>query len=165
MRSLPFIMTIANKPDLKIKPPTISIILVVSTLTLVIVGLLWKWRDDLAILCALLGIAIGWLVGTLISPYGSETKQFATFGKVVSAFLTGFLVSKVDSIFTLLSRDDYHNLITEHMVIRRFLIAVTTGFLSMMVVFISRQYYYNPPARLMSETGADNAGADSLQKK
>jgi hypothetical protein len=119
-------------------------------LILVIVCLLWKWQDDLAVLCTVLGTAIGWLVGTLISPYGSEARQFETFGKVISAFVTGFLLSKIDTIFTLLSRDDYHNLITNPHVVRRFLVAVTSCLLAMMVTFIARQYFFNPPTRLIS---------------
>jgi hypothetical protein len=134
-------------PASNLKPPSFPIKMAGVVLLIVIVGLLYKWHDDLAVLCAVLGVAIGWLVGTLISPYGSEAKQFETFGKVVSAFLTGFLVSKIDSIFTLLSRDDYHNLITQPMVIRRLLITVTSALLSMMVVFISRQYYYQSPKK------------------
>jgi hypothetical protein len=135
-------------PASNLKPPSKTIKAAVIIPLLVIVGLLCWWHDALAVLCAVLGVAIGWLAGTLISPYGSEAKQFATFGKVVSAFVTGFLVSKVDSIFTLLSREEYHNLITQPMVIRRFLITVTTALLSMMVVFIAREYYYRPPEKL-----------------
>jgi hypothetical protein len=114
-------------------------------LLVVIVWLLCKWHDDIAILCALLGTSIGWLIGTMLSPFGGEARQFESFGKVISAFVTGFLVSKVDTIFSLLSKDEYHNLITNGIVIREILIGVTSGIIAMMFVFISRQYYFYPP--------------------
>src|SRR5216684_2131378 len=112
-----------------------------GSLVLIIVALLWKWWDDLALLSAVFGGSIGWLVGTLISPYESEAVQFKSFGKVVSAFVSGFLVSKVDTIFGIIPRNEYHDLIMNGKVIRRVLVGLTCGLIAMMVVFIARQYY------------------------
>ena len=68
-------------------------------LSAVAIGLLVIWRDDLAVLSALLGTAAGWVLGTLVSPSGTgEVRQFKEFSKVLSAFLTGFVLSKVNHL-------------------------------------------------------------------
>jgi hypothetical protein len=48
-------------------------------------------------LAALLGALCGWIIGTFFSPFSdAERNQFATISSVVSAFLSGYVVSKVD---------------------------------------------------------------------
>jgi len=94
-----------------------------------------------------LGTAIGWLTGTMISPYESEKQQFESFAKVLAAFVTGFLVSKVNAIFDLLLKDEYRQLISNGMVLRRMMIGLTCALIAMMAVFVSRQYFHvDPPA-------------------
>jgi hypothetical protein len=107
-----------------------------------IVSLLVHWWDDLAVLSAVLGTSLGWLFGTLLSPYESEALRFESFGKVVSAFVSGFLLSKVDAIFGVMPKNEYHDLIRSGMVIRRVLIGLTCCIIAMMAVFISRRYYH-----------------------
>src|SRR4051794_34424531 len=47
----------------------------------------------------MIGSITGWLLGILISPYGEDEKtQFSNYAKVVSAFISGYLLSKVDPI-------------------------------------------------------------------
>ena len=48
-------------------------------------------------LVALIGGLCGWVLGMLFTPYSeSEAKQFAAVSTVVSVFLSGYVVSKVD---------------------------------------------------------------------
>src|SRR5437867_3317890 len=58
-------------------------------------------------LCGVLGAALGWTVGVLISPYGDGEKEaFASIGKLVYGFLTGYVVSKLDPLITALLRPE-----------------------------------------------------------
>ena len=52
---------------------------------------------NLAIVLA--SVCVGWLLGTFVSPEtGSEQSRFMTYGKAVSAFISGYLVSKLDKV-------------------------------------------------------------------
>lgn len=52
---------------------------------------------NLAIILA--SVCTGWLLGTFISPESeTEQKSFMTYGKAVSAFVSGYLVSKLDKV-------------------------------------------------------------------
>ena len=85
-----------------------------------------KWWDDLAALSAVFGAALGWAAGTLSSPYGKkEQHQFGSFGKVVSAFATGFLLSKIDRVFDLAISEKYQPLLFDERFIRRLLVGAT----------------------------------------
>ena len=102
-------------PEKKIKL-TVSV-LALLLLYGVVVGLLLTWRDDLAVLSALLGTATGWTLGTLSSPWGKpEIRQFKEFGKILSAFIAGFVASKVDHLLGLASADNRGPLLLEPMV-------------------------------------------------
>jgi|GraSoiStandDraft_55_1057291.scaffolds.fasta_scaffold35995_3 hypothetical protein len=52
---------------------------------------------NLAIVLA--SVSLGCLLGTFISPEsGSEQSRFSAYGKAVSAFVSGYLVSKLDKV-------------------------------------------------------------------
>ncbi|HEV3100503.1 MAG TPA: hypothetical protein VGY75_12385 [Candidatus Udaeobacter sp.] len=52
---------------------------------------------NLAIVLA--SVSLGCLLGTFISPEsGSEQSRFSVYGKAVSAFVSGYLVSKLDKV-------------------------------------------------------------------
>jgi hypothetical protein len=57
-----------------------------------------EWWFNL--LPVLFGGAVGWCVGMLLSPLTHhEAVQFSTYGKAVSAFITGYVIAKLDAIF------------------------------------------------------------------
>ena len=57
---------------------------------------------------AALGTAVGWAIGTLISPWSKdEQNDFAIYAKAVSAFASGYLVGKIDPIVTYIFSTDY----------------------------------------------------------
>ena len=61
----------------------------------------WKGSEHTGVLLfsGLCGVAAGWAVGIVISPYNkNETKRFGRISGVVYGFLTGYLVSKVDKL-------------------------------------------------------------------
>lgn len=66
-----------------------------------ILALLIVFRDLYGALACVPGALLGWLMGVLLSPYKQEKELFEGYGKSIAAFITGFLVSKVDRIFEL----------------------------------------------------------------
>ena len=71
---------------------------------LVSVILLWVLillRDSLAWMSLALGLAAGWAAGILLAPYQSEQDRFREYLKIVSSFLAGYSISKMDRLFDL----------------------------------------------------------------
>lgn len=85
-----------------------------------------------------IGILLGWAVGIVLTPYTrTETSTFAQVTKVVSAFLTGYLVAKVDPLVT--------RLLTPEMLLQPVngarLVLLVGGFLvGAIVAFVFRSY-------------------------
>jgi MFS family permease len=53
-----------------------------------------------------LGVATGWLIGLLASPYGRvEEKRFSQYAATVSAFLSGYVLSKVEPTLAVVLAD------------------------------------------------------------
>ena len=53
------------------------------------------------LLCGTVGMALGWCAGILLSPYGkTERESFAGIAKLISGFLTGYVLSKVDPLIS-----------------------------------------------------------------
>jgi hypothetical protein len=85
-----------------------------------------------------LGWAVGWLAGTLVAPYDpGETTLFMRLSKAISAFVSGYLVAKIDDL-------------TKAVLAPEFLLQPLNGFRAMMffsvaivvtiVVFFARRY-------------------------
>jgi len=54
----------------------------------------------LNVLFCLFGGASGWFAGILISPKTQiQKEEFGSYGKAISAFLSGFVVAKLDRVF------------------------------------------------------------------
>ncbi len=48
-----------------------------------------------------LGAMIGWVLGIVVTPYDrTESSRFAQVAKIVSVFLSGYLVAKIDPLVT-----------------------------------------------------------------
>src|SRR5882724_2471310 len=69
-------------------------------------------KDDsvaVNILLCILGGLTGWIAGILVTPLNSlETAHFLSLGQAISAFVSGYLVSKLDRFFekTLYAADE-----------------------------------------------------------
>lgn len=51
----------------------------------------------LNIILLIVALFLGWVTGILATPYSStEQKDFTTYGKVISVFISGFVVAKAD---------------------------------------------------------------------
>lgn len=49
-------------------------------------------------LLVLLGCLVGWAIGMFLIPYAGEKEQFDTLAKTISAFFSGYVVSKLDRL-------------------------------------------------------------------
>jgi hypothetical protein len=107
-----------------------------------VVALLIYWKDDLAVLSALFGTALGWTLGTLLSPFKEgEIRTFKEVSKILSAFLGGIALSKAGHLIDMLSTDKNLPILFDRMVVRRLMSAGVCLLVTMMVVFVSRQYF------------------------
>ena len=85
-----------------------SILIITTVISIIVAGILWflcfkvvatplDGYLNLAIILA--SICSGWLLGTFVSPETEREQQsFMTYGKAVSAFVSGYLVSKLDKV-------------------------------------------------------------------
>lgn len=108
----------------------------------VVVRLLFVWWDANPLLGAMIGMALGWAAGILLAPYEEEKGQFRRLSKAVAAFVSGYLVGKVDRIFDLLlEKTDKGARILEPVVQRPLWIALICFLVTTVVVFVARTYW------------------------
>jgi len=63
-----------------------------------------KWIN---VLLLIFGGLLGWVTGILATPLDPKEKsQFSTFAAAISTFLSGFLVAKLDQLFTIATKGD-----------------------------------------------------------
>lgn len=101
------------------------------------------------VLVSLIGGLCGWLVGTGLAPYSpQESQRFHDISVTASAFLSGYVVSKLDRLLdaTLLENPADHAVAWERagLFIAAFLATAIT-------VFINR--FYSPPIKREGEIG------------
>jgi hypothetical protein len=89
----------------------------------------------------LFGAVVGWGVGLMSSPSSEqESAKFSGVTKTVSAFLSGYILSKLDPLIqTVLQSDQFF----QEAVLVRIAFFLTTFFLSMVIVYINRVYFLN----------------------
>jgi hypothetical protein len=94
---------------------------------------------NLAIILA--SICVGWLLGTFISPESNtEETRFSAYGKAVSAFVSGYLISKLDKVVEMILSPG-----TLAVPIASFRLAGSIAALisALLVTYIIRAYVYN----------------------
>ncbi len=128
----------------------ISILAIASVISLAVCSILWflcfrivatplDGYLNLAIILA--SICSGWLLGTFVSPEsGREEKSFMTYGKAVSAFVSGYLVSKLDKVVEKILSPE-----TLAMPVAGFRLAgsIAAVISALLVTYIVRAYVYN----------------------
>lgn len=89
-------------------------------------------------LLCLLGALLGWVVGMLAAPYKGEEARFLAVGQAISAFISGYLVSKLDRFLEA-------SLYTTGTPVRgawiRLCLFGASFLLAVIVVFINRLYF------------------------
>jgi uncharacterized membrane protein len=92
------------------------------------------------VLLCLSGAALGWATGILISPRNeTQYENFVSYGKSISAFLSGFVLAKLDRIFEEVVRP---NSIEKHAddLLVRMLLFLTTFTIGTLFTFVGRGY-------------------------
>ena len=126
-----------------------SILVIATVISFAIAAILWflcfrivatplDGYLNLAVILA--SICSGWLLGTFISPEsGHEQKSFMTYGKAVSAFVSGYLVSKFDKVIDRILSPE-----TLVMPVAAFRLAgsIAAVISAMLVTYIVRAYVY-----------------------
>jgi hypothetical protein len=97
-------------------------------------------QDKLAnVLILLIGALSGWLVGMFFSPYSAkESERFASIGQTISAFISGYLVSKLDRFFEKTLYDEQKPNPDTWLRLALFTVSFLT---SMILVFTNRLYF------------------------
>ncbi len=95
-------------------------------------------------LLAILGALIGWALGMFFAPYSeTEAAKFSSIGQAVSAFVSGYVISKLDRFLEKnIFQDDVYITITWV----RFGLFFCPMLLVMLTVFSNRAYFRTDPA-------------------
>ncbi|HEV2399332.1 MAG TPA: hypothetical protein VGS27_20465 [Candidatus Sulfotelmatobacter sp.] len=108
---------------------------------LTIIVILIAWRDDMALLAAIVGSALGWAAGILIAPYEGEGKRFRSISKGIAGFLTGYAIGKIDRVFDLLlDKTDGAPAILDMRLQRTFWLGLACFVVTALTVFVARTY-------------------------
>lgn len=97
-------------------------------------------REDYSFtyLAGLVGALTGWVTGIFLSPYSQgEARQFSDYGKALSAFISGYLLSKCDRF---LDNVDVNAPLGPKLLQYRILYFFACFFLAMIIAFLLRKY-------------------------
>ena len=86
----------------------------------------------------ILGTTLGWIVGTIASPYRSEKEEFSGIGKAISVFFSGYVLAKIDPLITEFLRKENLN---DNTLAFRCLLFICSFLLTLVFTFITRKYY------------------------
>jgi hypothetical protein len=103
-----------------------------------------KSDDSLLILLALTGALIGWVVAILATPLSKdEGDRFGELAKIISGFVSGYLLSKVDPLIGALFAAPANGpaVITNPHVAEEVLITLISFFIALLFVFGGRLYW------------------------
>jgi len=111
----------------------------------------WFENDVVTSLCGLVGGALGWLSGILIAPLNAnEQRKFGELSKIISGFVTGYLLSKIDPLITALLAIDTKTgiaALAQRDVSVRLLVALASYLIAVLMVFCARAYWSPKPDR------------------
>lgn len=118
-------------------------VLFATILLLAMFALCWKIGDQpsdhyLNVAFFVCGWATGWAIGTFVAPYdGNETALFGRMAQAVGAFVSGFLLARLDALGKLLTNPDF---ILQPLPGFRLLTFCSVTIVITIVVFIARRY-------------------------
>jgi len=114
-----------------------------------------KWTN-LAVV--VLGLSTGWLLGIFISPYDGEASHFKELGAAVTAFVSGYILSKADAaISKLLSPDQVIRPVSGF----RMMAGLTALILALIMTYVGRSYLGAPSAPIKVDSPPSAAAARS----
>lgn len=89
-----------------------------------------------------LGITLGWLTGFIVTPYTKqEEKQFLTYSKAISVFVSGYLVAKIDKVVERILSPDH---LFQAIIAFRGMVFVSSFIVALLITFIFRKYVGEP---------------------
>ncbi len=89
-----------------------------------------------------LGWAVGWLLGTFLSPYtGAEKIEFAEYAGAISVFASGYAIGKVDRLITHIFTPE-NFLSMSRITAFRIIVFSTMLVVTMIIAFVFRRYVY-----------------------
>lgn len=98
------------------------------------------------------GWATGWVAGTLVAPYDqNEATLFSRISKGIWAFASGYLLGKIDPLFSSLRPEIF--LPFSELAMFRILLFVSVAIIVMLVVFFARKYGQWHVAAIASPAG------------
>ena len=90
----------------------------------------------------ILGTALGWLCGTAMTPFNAkELGNFTAFAKAASAFISGYLVGKIDKAVEKVFSPTF---LAQPLAAFRVLLFTASIIIAMMLTIIYRWYYLGP---------------------
>ncbi len=93
----------------------------------------------LTLIIGVFGVLCGWMIGVLSSPAdASESKAFTKYAEVVSAFLSGYLITKIDGVIVDLSQ----NLLSNPVYGLRAIIFTSCLISGVLIMYILRAYLH-----------------------
>jgi hypothetical protein len=92
----------------------------------------------LNIMLLIVALLLGWVLGILVTPYdGDEQKQFTNFSKAISAFISGFVVAKIDKLVEHILDP---TVLADSLALFRLTLFVAGFLLALIITFIYRRY-------------------------
>jgi len=92
-------------------------------------------RLTLNFLLGIFGLALGWVLGMLLSPYINEQAKFSDYGKALSTFISGYGLARLGTVI-----DSYIKTGIEDKILGRILIFSNSFVLMLLFVFVARMY-------------------------
>jgi hypothetical protein len=97
-------------------------------------------RQDvwLNVLLIMIGLLAGWVIGIVISPYGTREKEdFSVYTKAVTAFAGGYLVAKINDLVGAIFTTTFFS---NNLAAFRFLVMLISTVGSVIITFYYRRY-------------------------
>lgn len=141
----------------KLVGSSVSALLLVGALaTLSVVYPTDKTGISFSLLIVVLGLAIGWLLGIVVSPYTKEEKEsFTEYAKALGLFVSGYLVGKIDKAVEAIFNPTF--LIDNPANGFRLMAFVAAVIVAVVITFVFRMYASNPGAAASAAAAAAKA--------
>lgn len=94
--------------------------------------------SSINLLLVVLGLALGWLFGILLSPYTtSEKNRFSEYSKAFGVFASGYLIGKIDKVLEEILKTDF---LFDSVHGFRVMAFLASFIISLVVTFVFRSY-------------------------
>lgn len=99
------------------------------------------------------GLTAGWLLGIFISPYDGEANHFREIGATVTAFFSGYVLSKIDGTITRLLSAEH---VLKGLSGFRIMAGLTALMLALILTYVGRTYIAAPDSTIGAKPAVSN---------